>query len=31
MLQPKRSKYRKSQKMKIKGDAKRGHEWTSAV
>lgn len=26
MLQPKRSKYRKSQKMKIKGDAKRGHE-----
>jgi len=26
MLQPKRSKYRKSHKMKIKGDAKRGHE-----
>ena len=26
MLQPKRSKYRKSQKMKMKGDAKRGHE-----
>lgn len=26
MLQPKRSKYRKSHKMKIKGDAKRGYE-----
>ncbi len=26
MLQPKRTKYRKSQKMKIKGQAKRGHE-----
>lgn len=26
MLQPKRTKYRKSQKMKIKGNAKRGHE-----
>ena len=26
MLQPKRSKFRKSHKMKIKGDAKRGHE-----
>jgi large subunit ribosomal protein L16 len=26
MLQPKRSKYRKSHKMKIKGNAKRGHE-----
>ena len=26
MLQPKRSKYRKSHKMKIKGKAKRGHE-----
>lgn len=26
MLQPKRTKFRKSQKMKIKGDAKRGHE-----
>src|SRR6478736_4529129 len=26
MLQPKRTKYRKSHKMKIKGDAKRGHE-----
>ncbi len=26
MLQPKRTKYRKSQKMKIKGKAKRGHE-----
>jgi large subunit ribosomal protein L16 len=26
MLQPKRSKYRKSHKMKMKGNAKRGHE-----
>jgi large subunit ribosomal protein L16 len=26
MLQPKRTKFRKSQKMKIKGNAKRGHE-----
>lgn len=26
MLQPKRSKYRKSHKMKMKGDTKRGHE-----
>ena len=26
MLQPKRSKFRKSQKMKIRGKAKRGHE-----
>ena len=26
MLQPKKSKYRKSHKMKIKGDAKRGYE-----
>jgi large subunit ribosomal protein L16 len=26
MLQPKRTKYRKSQKMKMKGNAKRGHE-----
>jgi large subunit ribosomal protein L16 len=26
MLQPKRTKFRKSQKMKIKGRAKRGHE-----
>ena len=26
MLQPKRTKFRKSQKMKIKGKAKRGHE-----
>ncbi|MBX3165481.1 MAG: 50S ribosomal protein L16 [Bacteroidetes bacterium] len=26
MLQPKKSKYRKSHKMKIKGNAKRGHE-----
>ena len=26
MLQPKRTKFRKMQKMKMKGDAKRGHE-----
>src|ERR1017187_830975 len=26
MLQPKRTKFRKQQKMKMKGDAKRGHE-----
>jgi large subunit ribosomal protein L16 len=26
MLQPKRTKYRKSHKMKMKGNAKRGHE-----
>ena len=26
MLQPKRTKFRKTQKMKMKGDAKRGHE-----
>ncbi|MBS1653067.1 MAG: 50S ribosomal protein L16 [Bacteroidetes bacterium] len=26
MLQPKKSKYRKSHKMKMRGDAKRGHE-----